>query len=366
MTPVILIPVLDEARTIGRVVAEAVRHAPVIVVDDGSRDGSVVTAREAGAEVIRHPARAGKGRAIWTGIEAARRRGASVVVTLDGDGQHDPADVPVLLAAARESPRTVVVGSRMAGAATLPPGRLNAIRVAGFFVNWVSGLRLLDTQSGFRAYPLGLFAEVEPRRGGFVFETEVLVAAAALGWTVREVPVRAIGQAERPSRLRPLADGVPISAYLAGESLRRWGREVRAGAAEVASVFRGERRRTRHLTLLATCAPHADSPAAWATAVGVTTARWTAECLAAWWRHPRRQRAAAAAVASLATPALLGLVVATLAGRRRVPDLVTPLVHRVYSQDRLAPLGSDARAVLTRPVAPASRGGPRPEVLGNA
>src|SRR5947208_455915 len=231
--PIVVVPVFNEAETIGEVVAAARAHAPVLVVDDGSDDGSAAAARAAGAEVLRHPRRLGKGQAIRTGVAAARSRRASVVVTLDGDGQHDPGDLTAVLGAARGAPRAIVVGSRLAEAGVLPPDRLNAIRVAGFFVNWASGLKLEDTQSGYRAYPVTLFDEVELRHGGFVLETEVLIAAAARGWQVREVPVQAIPRARRRSRFRPLGDGAAIGAYLAG-------RVVARGAVGAAAVTTAE------------------------------------------------------------------------------------------------------------------------------
>src|SRR2546425_30657 len=153
--------------------------------------------------------------------------------------------------------RAIVIGSRLAAPDALAPDRLNAIRVAGFFVYWASGLKLEDTQSGYRAYPVALFDDVALRHGGFVLETEVLIAAAGRGWQVREVPVRAIPRARRRSRFRPLGDGVAIGAYLAGRVAARWAREAAAGG---------------------------------------------------WWRHPRRRRAAAAATATLAAPVLLVLL----------------------------------------------------------
>src|SRR2546428_324857 len=226
--PIVVVPVFNEAETIGEVVAAARAHAPVLVVDDGSDDGSAAAARAAGAEVLRHPRRLGKGQAVRPGVAAARSRRASVVVTLDGDGQHDPGDLTAVLGAARGAPRAIVVGSRLAEAGVLPPDRLNAIRVAGFFVNWASGLKLEDTQSGYRAYPVTLFDEIELRHGGFVLETEVLIAAAGRGWQVREVPVQAIPRARRRSRFRPLGDGAAIGAYPPGRGVGRW---ARAGGA---------------------------------------------------------------------------------------------------------------------------------------
>ena len=335
MNALIVIPVFDESATIGEIVATARAHAPVLVVDDGSRDDSEAAARAAGAEVIRHPRRLGKGQAIRTGIAAARRRAASVIVTMDGDGQHDPGDLAAVLDAARSSPRSIVVGGRLGDARALPPERLNAIRVAGFFVSWASGLGLEDTQSGFRAYPLELFDEVRVRRGGFVFETEVLVAAAMRGWRVREVPVRAIARARRRSRFRPLGDGVAIGAYLAGRVMARWGLEARAAGRALVGPFTPAARRARHAEILREAAPHLGSPGAWALGIGSAQLACVATGLAGWWRHPRRRRAAVAARATLASPAVLALLAVQALAAGRLPDFVAPIVARLCAQECL-------------------------------
>jgi len=206
MTVLIVVPVFNEAETVGHVVEAAREYGPVLVVDDGSCDGSGEVARRAGAEVIRHAQRRGKGAAIRTGIAAARERGAAAMVTLDGDGQHRPSDLGLVLDAARGRRRTIVIGGRLDDAGALPPDRLNAIRVAGFFMNWACGLKLYDTQSGFRVYPIELFDDIRVRRGGFVFETEVLVAGVARGWGVHEVPVAALARVRERSRFRPISD----------------------------------------------------------------------------------------------------------------------------------------------------------------
>jgi hypothetical protein len=339
MTPWIVIPVFDEEATVGRVVAGARRWAPVLVVDDGSRDDSGQRAREAGADVVRHARRLGKGQALRTGLEAAQRRGASHVITLDGDGQHAPDDLPRLVAAAADDPEAIIVGSRLDEDAdrALPAGRLNAIRVAGFFVNWAVGLHVHDTQSGFRVYPLGVVAGLPARRGGFVFETEVLVLASAAGVAVREVPVRAIPRSARRSRFRPIADGVAIGSYLTGRGLARWRIEAAAAGREVRAVFRSERRRARHGAMLEAGAACGGSLPAWGLAVSLVAVRRLSERLGVWWRHPRRRRATVAASATLATPLLLGAALVGVLGQRWLPDLVTPLVRRLYSQARLDP-----------------------------
>jgi glycosyltransferase involved in cell wall biosynthesis len=297
---VIVVPVFNEAATLSSVIAAARRHGPVLVVDDGSVDGSGAVAERAGAEVARHPRRLGKGEALRTGFAVARSRDADLVVTLDGDGQHDAADLPALLAAAARYRNSLVIGSRLGDAAGpgLVAGRRNAVRIAGFFVNWASGLVLEDTQSGFRVYPRSVVEAVDTRRGGFVFETEVLIAAAACGCRAVEVPVKALARERERSRFRPLADGLAVGAYLAGQTLARWRSELLG---------------------------------------------------AAWWRQPRRQRIAGALGPTLGAPFVLGLVLLQTLMGDRMPDVVTPLVSALYGQARLGLGGSPGGAETEDP-----------------
>jgi flavin-dependent dehydrogenase len=333
----ILIPVFNEAATIGEVVARARRHGTVLVVDDGSTDGSAAAAAAAGADVLTLGRRHGKGDALRRGLEEGRRRGVRRVAALDGDGQHDPADLPRLLAAAEQAPGALVIGGRLGAAAgVIPPRRLAALRVAGFFINWLTGAPVADTQSGFRVYPTALIDAVPPRRGGFVFETEMLVRAAAAGWRLLEVPVRAIHFTERRSRFRPVRDGIAVGAYLAGHILRRWAADGAAAARAVAGPFTAAQRRPRHREFFEFTASYRHNPGAWAAAAGAFTLHRTAETWRGWWGDPRLSAARLAAAATAATPALLGLA---LLGR---PlgwlglDPLTPFVRSVYSQDRLA------------------------------
>jgi hypothetical protein len=337
--PLVLVPAHDEASTVGAIVRRARAHARVLVVDDGSTDATASMAADAGAEVLRHGRRLGKAQAIRTGIAAARARGATHVVTLDADGQHDPDDVPALLAAA--GPRTIVVGARPLDDGALSPGRAEAIVVAGFFVNWASGLRLADTQSGFRIYPVALFDEVRGRCGGFVLETEVLVAAATRGWTVREVRVRALPRAAARSRFRPIADGVAIGAYLGGRALARAAGEATAAAAGVIAIVDRGRRRARHAAILDGAAPYAGT-VAWSLAMGIVAARRAAARLAQWWHNPRRRRATAAATAAAGLTVVLPLLAAAAICGRRVPG-ARALVAALYAQERLEADGA-ARA----------------------
>jgi hypothetical protein len=330
MTAVIVIPVFDESATLGRVVAAARVHGPVLVVDDGSRDGSGEIAAQAGAEVLRHGRRLGKAQALLTGIAAARRHGASLVVTLDGDGQHDPEAIPALLRAARAARRAVIIGNRLDDPGGTLGTRRNAIRVANFFMNWTSGLAVRDSQSGFRVYPLALFDDVRTRRGGFVFETEILLAAAERGWAVEEVGVAAIARAGARSRFRPVRDGVAIGGFLAAHVVRRWAREACIIAGELLSVFEPDRLAARHAAILEAASPYADSPARWSAAFGAAAMRRAGLRLGVIWRSTQARGTGAAAAATLAAPLTLPLLALQTVVGERLPDMITPLVDAVY------------------------------------
>ena len=364
----IVIPVFDEAPTLARVVSRARRHGTVLVVDDGSGDGSGDVASAAGADVIRLDRRRGKGVALRQGWGAAIERGVDRVVTLDGDGQHDPDDIPRLLRAASEAPSAIVIGNRLAGGQPMTTGRLAALRVAGFFIGWLTGIAMADTQSGFRVYPVPLLQAAMPRRGGFVLETEVLIRGAAAGWQIVEVPVTPVGATSRPSRFRPARDGIAVGAYLAAHVVRRWRREAGVVAAALARPFTAERRRLRHRAQAEFAAPHRHNPAAWALAAGVFTLDSIARTWSAWLCDPRARVLLSAAAATAATPVLLALSLVHGVVSRRGFDTVTSFTRRVYGQGclgdlaRFAPVGPerDRDDVAGRAVS----GSPSSKVMG--
>jgi hypothetical protein len=344
MSVVIVVPAFNEAATIAGVVAGARAHAPVLVVDDGSTDATAAQAEAAGAEVIRHSRRRGKGAALATGFAAARERHAAAVVTLDADGQHDACDLPALLAAAREAPRAIVIGSRRAD--LLPHDRSLAIQLAGFWVNWITGTPVADTQSGFRVYPLALLDDVALRGDRFVLETEVVIAALCRGWEIREVPIRVVPYAARRSRFHPVGDGVAITAHLVAGALGRWKTELGAGVRECFVIFSRERRQARHARMLAKASVHAGTPT-WGPAIGVAAMDEVQGRLSGWWQHPRARRAARVALATASTPAFLLVFALTAAVRGALPGWIDRTARRIFDQRALpaiTPSVPDARA----------------------
>jgi len=337
----IVVPAFNEAATIADIVERARLHGPVLVVDDGSTDGTGASARAAGAEVVALGARRGKGAALRRGFAEAARRGVARVVTLDGDGQHEPDEIPRLLKVAVEEPDALVIGGRLAGLAetparVIPVGRLAALRVAGFFIDWLSGVALADTQSGFRVYPASLLAAVRPRRGGFVLETEMLLRAADRGVSLREVPITPIHFEDRRSRFRPARDGLAVGTYLAGCIVRRWAREAAAGAAWVLGIFSPGRLRARHRDMYRFAAPHRSHPPGWALAVGAFVADRALRTAERGFNSDHARGLRMAAIATAATPLLLVLALGRSALAALGIDWLGPAVRRLYPQEALA------------------------------
>jgi len=217
----VVIPAFREAARIGAVV-RAVREQgfAVVVVDDGSPDATGAEAEAAGATVLRHAGNRGKGAALHTAYEFARAQGFDAVVTMDGDGQHDPADLPALLAAARATGAPVVVGNRMAGAATMPRVR----RWTNRSMSWLLGLlmrqRVPDTQCGFRYYRLAVLPTLPPGCARYAAESELLLDLAESGLQIASAPVRAIYGNEQ-SKINPVVDTLRFFGMMLRRAVRQ-------------------------------------------------------------------------------------------------------------------------------------------------
>jgi glycosyltransferase involved in cell wall biosynthesis len=201
---VALIPAHEEASRIGPVVEAALRHLPVIVVDDGSTDSTADRARAAGATVLEQRPNQGKGAALRTGFRRALEDGAEAILTLDADGQHDPAEIPAFLAAWSVDPRPdLVIGARNFRA--MPPIRRLSNEVGGRAFSWAVGRPVPDNQSGFRLVSRRLAeATLASDEHGFAFEVEQITTCIRMGGTIAWVPIRTI-YAGAPSHIRPLA-----------------------------------------------------------------------------------------------------------------------------------------------------------------
>ncbi len=185
-----ILPALNEEVAIGSIILRAKQHVDrVIVVDDGSIDATAEIAALAGAEVIRHPENKGKGAALKTGFEAAN--GADIIITLDTDGQHNPAEIPKLIAPILAGEADVVNGSRYMNrnGKSTPFYRRIGQNVLDSATNLNSGLHITDTQSGFRAFANHALPAFRFGQNGMAIESEMLMDAANAGLRIKEVEI---------------------------------------------------------------------------------------------------------------------------------------------------------------------------------
>ena len=233
--PVVVAPTYDNARTLDALITGvAALGLPLIVVNDGSTDATAdildaAQQRHAGLTVLTHPRNRGKAAALRTGFAHAREMGHTHAITIDTDGQHDPAEIPKLIERATQSPTALILGLRDERAHGYPARSRLGRRLSNFFIRLESGLRVEDSQCGLRVYPLGLIAAVRCGAGRFGFETEIVTRAAWAGCPVIEVPVacRYLPPGERVSHLNPLLDtlrAVAMHARLLGRALLPWSR----------------------------------------------------------------------------------------------------------------------------------------------
>lgn len=208
---VAVIPALDAAPTIGAVVEGVRRHlATVVVVDDGSCDGTGEVAARAGAEVEVLPENRGKGFALRRGIAIALSLEPEAVVLLDADGQHAAEDLPNFLAAWDRDRPDLVVGSRLRDPEPIPAARYWTNYIGSRVLSWMSGLELEDSQSGYRLLSADLLRRMPLTADGFAIESEMLLKAARLRARLEHVRVRTIYDGGG-SHFRPLSDTVRIS-----------------------------------------------------------------------------------------------------------------------------------------------------------
>jgi len=202
----IVIPAYQAAATIGDVVSRArtvLPDAQVILIDDGSDDGTGDEGRGRGAVVVTHPRNRGKGVALRSGLARACTEGAEAIVTLDADGQHPPSEIPRLLQPIRDRAADLVLGAR---------ARSGPMPVSRRFTNWLSaslasrigGQTVTDAQTGFRAFTRAVAEQVQPAGDRYEFEANFLLEALRAGYRVASVEVPTIYGA--PSHFRHFGD----------------------------------------------------------------------------------------------------------------------------------------------------------------
>ena len=222
----VVIPAHNEGATVRNVTVRALRYCPnVIVVDDGSTDGTREALAGLDITLLINEKNRGKAGSLWRGFQVALAHGASAVITLDADGQHAPEEIPAFMTAAARDPEAFLIGARRSEQRTRCPWRFVANRIADFWISWAAGRPIEDSQSGFRLYPPRLLRTLTVKHGrkeSFVFESEVLIEAGRRGVRCQHIPITVAPRTgTRRSHFRPVSDIARITAMVGMKLLVR-------------------------------------------------------------------------------------------------------------------------------------------------
>ncbi len=207
----VCIPAFNEEKTIGDIIKHSMTYVDhVVVCDDGSTDNTAKVAEQSGAHIISHKKNQGYGASMTSLFDFARQEDADIMITLDGDGQHDPKQIPNLLQALSEKNADVVIGSRFLDDKSKTAGyRKHGIKIITSTANIGSDFKSSDSQSGFRAYSKKAIQEIHPTEKGMSVSTEILLKASNKNLTVVEVPI-SISYGKNTSTQNPVPHGVEV------------------------------------------------------------------------------------------------------------------------------------------------------------
>jgi len=210
----VIVPAYREEGRIGQVVREIHSYCShVIVVDDGSTDGTAKEAEAAGAIVLKHPVNMGKGTAMNTGFKYAQDNGYEFLITMDGDGQHDPAEIPKFVEAYLNTGTPVLIGNRMDDPHAMPLVRRLTNRFMSRLLSRKMGQRVPDTQSGYRLYKCEVLSSISVESARFAAESEILLSLAERGVAIGAVGIKVIYRDEK-SKIHPITDTIRFYAML--------------------------------------------------------------------------------------------------------------------------------------------------------
>lgn len=218
MKPCVVIPTYNEADTIADIIRRIqTLGIPVVIVDDGSVDGTAGIARMQGAYVITKEKNEGKGAALITGFTYVLHNDFNGVITMDGDGQHLPEEIPVFLRYAHNSAADIIVGNRMKKKKSMPFVRYLTNHFTSWLISRIAGKRIPDTQCGFRFIRRSVLENILLETKNFEIESEMLIKAARMGYSIESVGIKTVYGNEK-SRINPLVDTIRFFRYVLNET----------------------------------------------------------------------------------------------------------------------------------------------------
>jgi glycosyltransferase involved in cell wall biosynthesis len=209
-----VIPALNEAVYISDIIKDIKAIGiDAVVIDDGSKDATSSIAGKAGAYLIRHPVRLGKGASIKDGLNYAIIKGYDIVITMDADGQHQASDIPRFLDMAKSNSVHAIVGNRMSNPKNMPPIRILTNRLMSFIISAICRQNIPDTQCGFRLFKREAIVGLDINSRKFEIESELLIKLSRRGCRIRSLPIMSI-YGDETSQIRPFRDTMRFIRFL--------------------------------------------------------------------------------------------------------------------------------------------------------
>jgi glycosyltransferase involved in cell wall biosynthesis len=206
MKACVVIPTYNEARAIADLVRQIrSQNLEVIIVDDGSQDSTSEMAERSGATVLRNQVNQGKGASLIKGFSYALEKEFDAVITMDGDGQHLPSEIPYFLRIAVYSDNDILVGNRMLKRKNMPFIRVLTNKIMSGLISKIARQNVPDTQCGFRLIKRRVLEKIRLKTFKYETESEILIRAAHLGFKIESVPVKTVYLGEK-SQINPFID----------------------------------------------------------------------------------------------------------------------------------------------------------------
>lgn len=213
----IIIPTYNESRTIADLIGQLKKqNLDILVVDDGSSDNTSGIAEKNGAVILRNAENQGKGNSLVKGFNYALTHNFDAVITMDGDGQHSPWDIPYFIRVAKYSDNKIFIGNRMGKARNMPRLRFLTNKFMSWLISGIIKQRIPDTQCGFRLIKKEVLERITLKADKFEIESELLIRAARLGFKIDSLPINTIYRGEK-SWINPFTDTLRFAKFIIKE-----------------------------------------------------------------------------------------------------------------------------------------------------
>lgn len=217
----VIIPTYNEGNAIAKLAREIrQQELDLLVIDDGSSDNTYRIAKDNGATVLRNLNNEGKGASLIKGFNYALNRDFDAVITMDGDGQHLPEEIPYFISKAARSDSGILIGNRMWKRKNMPFVRVLTNKFMSSLISFLAKQDIPDTQCGFRLIKKIVLQKIKLQTSKYETESEIIIKASRLGFKIESIPIKTIYKGQK-SQINPIIDTLRFIKFIAREAWKR-------------------------------------------------------------------------------------------------------------------------------------------------